>query len=268
MDQVEDERLEREAGVERRVECDGDAVGARHGPALLTGLLDEDLVGPELVVPDPEAAGLELVELAAGEGFAHVAQRRAELRPQHRQVRFHPELARIDVAEFDLFHAQLLSDLVGVRAGPVRAGDDDPAQRLPELQPRRRTRLTAELDDLPHRRHLRVQRLIDLARLRPRVEEDRLVLRDDVLPEMLGEERHHRCDHLERRAQRLPQHAQRRLVAVPEPAPRTPDVPVRQIVDETLERIDDAGRPVALVVLGHLSHEGRRPRGKPAVERP
>src|SRR6266516_2683975 len=72
-----------------------------------------------------------------------------------------------------------------MRARAVRACDDDPAERLPELQPRCRARLPAELHDLPYRRHLRVQRFVDLAWLRPTLEENRLLLRHEVPPELL-----------------------------------------------------------------------------------
>src|SRR2546430_3908573 len=81
---------------------------------------------------------------------------------------------------------------------------------------------------------------------------------------MIGQERHHGGDHLERGAEGVPQCAQRGLVAVPEPAPGPPDVPVRQIVDEAFEGVDDAGRPVALVALRRLSDEGGRARSEPA----
>ncbi len=105
VDQVEDERLELELGIERGVERDSDAVGACHGPPLLAGSLDQDLVWGELVLGDSEAAAVELVELAARERLAHVTQCRAELRAEQRQVRLHAELARLDVAELDLLHA-------------------------------------------------------------------------------------------------------------------------------------------------------------------
>ena len=90
-------------------------------------MLDEDLVGVKLVLADTEAAAVELLELAAPERFAHVAQRRAELRAEQRQIRLHVELARLDIAELDLLHAQLLGDLVHVRLRAVCAGDHYPA---------------------------------------------------------------------------------------------------------------------------------------------
>ena len=49
-------------------------------------------------------------------------------------MRLDPQLG-IDVPELDLLDAQLLGDLVGMRDGERRALDDDPAQRLAQLQP-------------------------------------------------------------------------------------------------------------------------------------
>ena len=84
VDQVEDARLELELWVEPSVERDRHAVGARHGPALLAGSLDEHLVGGELVLADSEVAAVKLIELAAGKRLAHVAQCRPEFRAEQR----------------------------------------------------------------------------------------------------------------------------------------------------------------------------------------
>ena len=107
-------------------------------PALLAGALDEHLVGGELVAEDAEAAALELLELARGERGPHRAELLAELRAEHRQMRLHVQLRRLDVAELDLLHAQLLAQLVGVARRERRALDDEPPQRLAQLQPRGR----------------------------------------------------------------------------------------------------------------------------------
>ena len=107
--------------VERRVERDRDAVLARDGPALEPDALDEHLVRLEHVAVDLEAAAVELLELAALQPLADVAQRRAELRAEHRQVRLHAQLRRLDVAELDLLDAQLVGDLVGVARAPSGA---------------------------------------------------------------------------------------------------------------------------------------------------
>jgi hypothetical protein len=46
------------------------------------------------------------------------AQRGAELRAEHRQVRLHLQSRGLDLAELDLLDTQLVGDLVGV---PLRA---------------------------------------------------------------------------------------------------------------------------------------------------
>ena len=90
-------------------------VVARDRPALTADALDEHLVGLEHVPVDLEPAAVELLELAARELLAHLAEPRAELRAEHRQVRLHAQLRRLDLAELDLLDAQLVGDLVGVR---------------------------------------------------------------------------------------------------------------------------------------------------------
>ena len=94
----------------------------------------------ELVAGDAEAAAVELLELAALRARSRTSRSSsAELRAEHRQVRLHAELARLDLAELDLLDAQLVGDLVRVRSrARRRALDDEPAQRLAQLQPRRR----------------------------------------------------------------------------------------------------------------------------------
>ena len=73
---------------------------------------------------DAEATTFELLEVAGLEGRADRPQLLAELRPQHRQIRLHPQLARVDRAELDVLHAQLLRDLACVRGDPVGALHD------------------------------------------------------------------------------------------------------------------------------------------------
>ena len=82
VDEVEEARLQQELVVERGVERDGDAVLAGDGPALAADPLDEHLVRLEHVAVDLEAAAVELLELAALQPLAHVAQgrRRASAR--------------------------------------------------------------------------------------------------------------------------------------------------------------------------------------------
>ena len=147
MDQLVDASLEHERLVDRGLERDRDAgVGSGDGPTVLAGPLDEHLVGAELVPGGAEAPVAELLELARLKRRAHRAELLAELRPEDGQVRLHAQL-RVDVPELDLLHPQLLGDLVGVGGGEGRTLDDDPAQRLPQLEARRGARLVAERDD-------------------------------------------------------------------------------------------------------------------------
>src|SRR6185436_4640715 len=67
--------------------------------------------------------------------------------------------------------------------------------------------------------------------------------------------------------ERLPQRPERNLVAVPETPPRPADVPVRQVVDERIERAHDPRRPVALVLLRDVGDELLGALDEPAVER-
>ncbi len=132
-------RLEQQLVVERRVERDREPGVARDRPAVAPDALDEHLVRLEHVTVDLEPAAVELLELAALQPLAHVAKRGAELRPEHRQVRLHAQLGRLDLAELDLLDAQLVGDLVGVPVRDVRrARDDEAPQRLAQLELRRR----------------------------------------------------------------------------------------------------------------------------------
>ena len=84
---------------------------------------------------------------------------------------------------------------------------------------------------------------------------------------MIREERHQRRDHAEPLDERVPERAERDLVAVPEATARAPDVPVREIVDERLVRADDVDGQPALVRRGRVRDERVRPLDEPAVER-
>ena len=133
------------------------------------------------------------------------------------------------------------------------------------------SRLPCEIDDAPRFRHLRQQLLVPRlhADLGPAREEDRCgrILGAQDPPEVVGEKRHHRPDHPERGDKRLPERLQRSAVAGPEAPPGPADVPVREVVDEALERVDHGGRPEPLVRLGRLGDELPCPREQPPVER-
>ena len=97
--------LELEVGVELEVERDRQTVLAGDCPALLAAPLDEHLLRRELVTVDPQPTAVELLEIARLELCAHGAELLAELGPEDGQVRLHPQLSRLDLAELDLLHA-------------------------------------------------------------------------------------------------------------------------------------------------------------------
>ena len=86
-------------------------------------------------------------------------------------------------------------------------------------------------------------------------------------PEVIREERHERRDDAKPLDEREPERPERDRVAVPEPAPRAPDVPVRDVVDEGLVGTDDIDREPALVALGRLATSACVRCDEPAVER-
>src|SRR5262249_12312641 len=159
----------------------------------------------------------------------------AELRAEHGQVRLDAQLDRLDRSELDVLHAQLVRDLVDMTV-EARAFDDEPAQRLPQLDTRGRTRLTAELHDPPHDGDLAEETPIRVGDLRPAGEMHRLrPVEDERAPEMVGHERKDRRETPSGLHEGVPERPPRALVAAPEPAPRATDVPVREVVEVRLE---------------------------------
>ena len=257
--EVEDAALELELGVERRVERDRDAVLGRDRPALAADPLDEHLVRLELVAGRRGSGRRRAPRTRPPASAARtLAELLAELRAEHGQVRLHAQLGRLDVAELDLLHAQLVGDLVRVRRAAPAPRDDEPPQRLAQLQPRGRARPPAELDDPPHLGHLGEQRLVRPrpARASRRGRPTRRVRAragDEVPPQVLGEERHHRRDHAQRLHERVPERPERGVVVAVEAAPRAADVPVREVVDERLEGADDVDGQDRLVARRRLA---------------
>ena len=103
----------------------------------------------------------------------------------------------------------------------------------------------------------------------PRLEKDRirLLVAAQRAPEMVGEKRHHGRDHLHAPAERVPQRLQGFRVSVPEAPPGTPDVPVREIVDERHERARRIGGPESVVSILHVCDQLVGAGIEPAVER-
>src|SRR5262249_36855154 len=146
--------------------------------------------GRELVSVDPQAATLELLELAGLELRAHRPELLAELRAKEREVRLHAELRRLDRPELDLLDAQLVADLPRVRLGGGRALHDEPAQRLAQLDPGLRARLAPELDHATNLRHLLEQRPVGRRALGPTREVHGIrPVGDEDAPEVVRQER-------------------------------------------------------------------------------
>src|SRR5207245_2072470 len=132
----EDAALKFELGVQRRVERDCQPELGCDGPARASAALDEHFVRTELVARRAKAPVAELLELARLQRGAHSAERLAELRPENRQVRLDDQLGCLDLTELDLLHAQLIGELVRLRANAVGTVHDEAPQRLAQLQPR------------------------------------------------------------------------------------------------------------------------------------
>ena len=206
---------------------------------------------------DADPAARKLFERPCRKRSSNRAELLTELRPEHGKVRLHAHLHRLDFAELDVFHAQLVTDLFGVGGRSACTLNDHATQRLPELQSGRRSRLTPELDDLADRRHLGKERVVSVARLGPAGEKhrSRCVVRTQDTPHVLRQERHHGRDDLHRPNERVQQDRERSGISVPESPTRAADVPIRQIVDERLEGANERRCPEALVRLGHLHDE-------------
>ena len=114
----------------------------RDRPALAAAALDEHLVRARARGrPTRKRPPSSSSNSPACERLLHRAQLLAEPRPEHRQVRLHAQLGASTRPKRDVLHAHLVGDLVGVRCRAARALDDEPPQRLAQLEPRRRARL-------------------------------------------------------------------------------------------------------------------------------
>ena len=150
----------------------------------------------------------------------------------------------------------------------ARALDDEPAQRLPQLEPRRRARLAAERDDAAHLGDLVEQRASGSATSgQPARWTDSGPSSTSVCQRCSVRNGMHRREHAQRLHERVPERVQRGLVAVPEPAPRAADVPVREIVDDTPRRRASRRARAALVAGRRVGDERVRALDEPAVER-
>src|SRR5918994_107830 len=152
----------------------------------------------------------------------------------------------------------------------VGALHHEPTERLAKLESGFPARLSAELDHAAHLRYLREEPFVERAPLRPALEEDRsgVLVGAQHAPQVLGQERHHRRDHLHRADEREPELLKRGLVvASPKPSARAADVPVRKVVDEGHEGAGDVRRPEAVVGIRHVGNKLIGAGPQPAIER-
>ena len=155
----------------------------------------------------------------------------------------------------------------------ARAFDDEPRERLAQLDARRRPRGAPEVDDAARVRH-RGER-----RRRRAVASPGQPARKTESGASWHGSRTSTCQRCSARngitgaitrsacAIACQSDAQRGLVPLPEAPPRAADVPVREVVDERLERPDHVDRQPALVAGGRLLDEQPRALDEPAVER-
>ncbi len=158
--------------------------------------------------------------------------------------------------------------------GKRRAGDDHPRERLAELQPRARPGLPPELDDGANLRDLGEERVVavwDRGPAGERCAPESSRPPDEIAPEVVGEERHHRRDDAQRLDERVPERAER----LPRRRPRSvfagaPDVPVLERSSRNAsEGPDHVHRAERRLVGGlGLPHEcSLRPRDAPSSGR-
>ena len=201
---------------------------------------------------------------------AHVAQLLAELRPEHGQVRLHAQLASPRprrtrppsraAPRRSRRRARGARRALRRRAGAAAAAASARTRRAPAGRARRRAAPP------PPRRAASSSGVA--APPASRRGTPTRPSRDEVAPQVLREERHHRRDHLQRGGERVPERAQRRRVALPEAPARAADVPVRQIVEEggRTPRTTSGVQYRSYASVASRTSCGRA-RGEPAVER-
>ena len=96
---------------------------------------------------------------------------------------------------------------------------------------------------------------------------------DQVLPHLVGQERHHRRHAAHRLHERVPERLEGgarvlRIVRPPEPRPRQAHVPVGEVIQERLEGAHEPRRVPRVEGVAALSDQPLGARDEPAVERP
>ena len=124
----------REVVVERRVERDGDAVLGRDRPALLARCARRaPRRAPSSSPATRKPPSPSSSKSPACERLAHGAELLAEPRSEHGQVRLAPGAPASTGVEVDVLHPQLVARSRPRGSGERRALDDEPPQRLAEL---------------------------------------------------------------------------------------------------------------------------------------
>ena len=173
------------------------------------------LVGRELLAGGADAAVLELLVLAGGQGAGDFAQLGAQPRAEERQIRLQLDARDRPLVEEHLLDVQLVRDLVLVTRDERGAANEHAPERLAQRNACLSARLMPELDDPPHLGHLGQHRRVRRGRLGPAGEVHRrgravAGAAHEVLPQVLGEERHQRRDQAQRLHDRPPERAEAR----------------------------------------------------------
>ena len=220
--------------------------------------------------PPSRSAAAACARIERGHGRGDLRHLLAEARPERAVVGLDvvgAELARLG-DEAQLLDVELLAhdppEPLDRRALVARGDDDGGAQRLADLRPGSRGQ--PEPDRLARDGHRGLQRDVPLARLGEVGEVHAVERSVQVLEDRVGDERAERGEQLADLDQAGLERPERRRVAVPEPPPRAPHVPVRELVDERRDRLAGARRVVVLHPLADLGDRRVQPRDRPAVE--
>ena len=284
-DQVAGLALERQLRRDLGVERDGEPVAVQHREALAGAGAQLELAGLERPVPHPHRAVSER-EVALAQQPADHAQVAAILGAEHLQQRHHLDLRELlrRRRQTDGLDAELAGHQVDVPGhvlppGGVVGGDDHLRQRLAQLHVRRRAGLAAQPHHRAHARHLVHQgglgkRLADhgIARQVHALRCVRAHAADEVLPQLVRQERHHRRHQAHDLHEGVPQRLVGRalvglVIRLPVAGAREANVPVREVVDVGLDGPHQARRVVRVERRAALADQALRDRDQPAVER-
>ena len=172
----------------------------------------------------------------------------------------------------DLAHVQRVPDLFGhvvAETSPFGQEYQRAAKGSADLEAPVAAGGEPERHDVPGLSHLGLEVVIERGDVHrgPVGEMDGLVAAAEVAVHLVGREGAERREQLRHRQQALVQRAVRgRIGVLPEPWPRPPHIPVRQVVDEPVERLRAPKRVVALERVRDFADGSMQARADPPVE--